>query len=89
VAQAVRGGLWPDGLVSASRTQHRSREMLAPLDAGSTRRRIATVRRLLIARAARLTTTARQDRLHFAPAAAELIAQTLARIRAHRYALTA
>jgi hypothetical protein len=64
-------------------------QMLAPLDAGSTRRRIATVRRLLIARAARLTTTARQDRLHFAPAAAELIAQTLARIRAHRYALTA
>jgi hypothetical protein len=64
-------------------------QMLAPLDAGGTRRRIATVRRLLIARAARLTTTARQNRLHFTPAAAELIAQTLARIRAHRYALTA
>lgn len=48
------------------------------------RRRIATVRRLLIARAARLTTTARHTRLRFAPAANELIAATLARIHAFR-----
>ncbi|MEU1600611.1 transposase, partial [Streptomyces sp. NPDC005708] len=55
-------------------------QMLAPL--GTARRRIATVRRLLIARAARLVTTARRHRLRFVPAARELIATTLARIRA-------
>jgi hypothetical protein len=57
-------------------------QMLAPL--GAARRRIATVRRLLIRRAARWTATARRHDLHFAPAADGLIAQTLARIRAHR-----
>jgi hypothetical protein len=55
--------------------------MLAPI--GAVRRRIATVRCLLIARAARLVTTARRDRLRFTPAAHELIAATLVRIRAH------
>jgi hypothetical protein len=62
-------------------------QMLAPI--GGTRRRIATVRRQLIARAARLTTTARRDELRFAPAASELIAATLARIRAVRPLLAA
>jgi hypothetical protein len=57
-------------------------QMLAPIDASGARRRIATVRRLLITRAARLTTTARRDRLRFAPTANQLIAATLARIRA-------
>jgi hypothetical protein len=42
------------------------------------------VRRLLIRRAARWTTTARRHELHFTAEAGELIAQTLARIRAHR-----
>jgi Transposase DDE domain group 1 len=62
-------------------------QMLAPL--GSARRRIATVRRLLLRRAARLTSTARRDELRFAPAAAQLIAATLAKIRAARTLLTA
>ena len=57
-------------------------QMLAPI--GAARRRIATVRRLLIGRAARWTTTARRHELHFTQAATELIAQALARIRAHR-----
>ncbi|WP_395292220.1 IS1380 family transposase [Kitasatospora hibisci] len=57
-------------------------QMLAPI--GTARRRIATVRRLLIARAARLTSTGRRRRLRFTAAAASLIGQTLARIRAHR-----
>ena len=57
-------------------------QMLAPI--GAARRRIATVRRLLIRRAARWTTTARRHELHFTQAATELIAQALARIRAHR-----
>lgn len=61
-------------------------QMLAPLDATSARRRIATVRRLLIARAARLTSTARRTQLRFAPAAAQLIAATLAKIRSYRIA---
>jgi hypothetical protein len=56
-------------------------QMLAPLDASGARRRIATIRRLLITRAARLTTTARRPRLRFAPAADQMIATTLARIR--------
>ncbi|MFI9163622.1 IS1380 family transposase [Kitasatospora aureofaciens] len=59
-------------------------QMLAPLDTTGARRRIATVRRLLIARAARLVTGARRSRLRFAPAADQLIATTLARIRAAR-----
>jgi hypothetical protein len=58
-------------------------QMLSPL--GTARRRIATVRRLLIRRAARWTTTARRHELHFTAPAGELIADTLARIRAHRY----
>ncbi|MGW9032201.1 IS1380 family transposase [Streptomyces sp. NPDC055722] len=62
-------------------------QILAPI--GSTRRRIATVRRLLIARAARLVATARRRRLRFAPTASELIATTLARIRAAKALLTA
>ncbi|MET8518000.1 transposase [Streptomyces sp. NPDC005077] len=62
-------------------------QMLAPL--GGARRRIATVRRLLIARAARLTVTARRNRLRFAPAASDLIATTLARIRTARLLLAA
>ena len=57
-------------------------QMLAPI--GAARRRIATVRRLLIGRAARWTTTARRHELHFTQAATELISQVLARIRAHR-----
>jgi hypothetical protein len=56
-------------------------QMLAPIDASGARRRIATVRRLLINRAARLVRTARRHRLRFAPAADEMIATTLARIR--------
>jgi hypothetical protein len=62
-------------------------QMLAPLS--SARRRIATVRRLLVRRAARLTSTARRRELRFAPAAAQLIADTLAKIRAARTLLTA
>jgi hypothetical protein len=62
-------------------------QMLAPI--GTARRRIATVRRLLIARAARLTATGRRTKLRFAPAAGELIAATLARIRAARPLLAA
>jgi hypothetical protein len=62
-------------------------QMLAPL--GTARRRIATIRRLLIRRAARWTTTARRDELHFTAEARELIAQVLARIRAHRHLLAA
>ncbi|MGW2378116.1 MULTISPECIES: transposase [Kitasatospora] len=62
-------------------------QMLAPL--GAARRRIATVRRLLIRRAARWTVTARRHDLRFTPAADRLIAQTLARIRAHRHLLPA
>ncbi|MFI8462126.1 IS1380 family transposase [Kitasatospora sp. NPDC085464] len=58
-------------------------QMLSPL--GTARRRIATVRRLLIHRAARCTATARRHELHFTAQAGELIAQTLARIRAHRH----
>lgn len=61
--------------------------MLAPI--GAARRRIATVRRPLIRRAARWTTTARRHELHFTQAADELIAATLARIRAHRRLLSA
>lgn len=61
--------------------------MLAPI--GAARRRIATVRRLLIRRAARWATTARRHELHFTQAADELIAATLARIRAHRRLLSA
>ena len=57
-------------------------QMLAPI--GAARRRIATVRRLLIGRAARWITTARRHELHFTQAATELISQVLARIRAHR-----
>ncbi|MFE7749387.1 transposase, partial [Streptomyces sp. NPDC057428] len=57
-------------------------QTIAPLDTTGARRRIATVRRLLINRAARLVTTARQPRLRFTPAADELIAITLARVRA-------
>lgn len=57
-------------------------QTIVPLDTTDARRRIATVRRLLINRAARLVTTARQPRLRFAPAADELIATTLARVRA-------
>ncbi|MFH9355647.1 transposase [Kitasatospora sp. NPDC017646] len=60
-------------------------QMLAPLSVA--RRRIATVRRLLIRRAARWTATARRHELHFTAQAGELIAQTLARIRAHRHLL--
>jgi hypothetical protein len=62
-------------------------QMLAPI--GAARRRIATVRRLLIHRAARWTATARRLELHFAPAADELIAQTLARIHTARPLLAA
>jgi hypothetical protein len=62
-------------------------QMLAPM--GAARRRIATVRRLLIRRAARWTTTARRHELHFTHAADGLIAQALARIRAHRRLLPA
>jgi Mg2+ and Co2+ transporter CorA len=62
-------------------------QMLAPI--GAARRRIATVRRLLVRRAARLTSTARRDELRFAPAAAQLIAATLAKIRAARTLLAA
>lgn len=58
-------------------------QMLAPI--GTARRRIATVRRLLIRRAARWTATARRHELRFTAAARELIANTLARIRAHRH----
>ncbi|WP_395292174.1 IS1380 family transposase [Kitasatospora hibisci] len=58
-------------------------QMLSPLD--TARRRIATVRRLLIRRAARCTVTARRHELHFTATAGELIANTLARIRAHRH----
>jgi hypothetical protein len=61
--------------------------MLSPL--GVARRRIATVRRLLIRRAARWTVTARRHELHFTTAAPELIAQALARIGAHRRLLAA
>jgi hypothetical protein len=56
--------------------------MLSPL--GVARRRIATVRRPLIRRAARWTTTARRHELHSTAAATELIARTLARIRGAR-----
>jgi hypothetical protein len=62
-------------------------QVLAPI--GGARRRIATVRRLLVRRAARLTSTARRDELRFAPAAAQLIAATLAKIRAARTLLAA
>jgi hypothetical protein len=62
-------------------------QMLAPI--GAARRRIATVRRLLIRRAGRWTTTARRHELHFTQAADGLIAQALARIRAHRRLLAA
>jgi DDE family transposase len=62
-------------------------QMLAPI--GTARRRIATVRRLLIRRAARWTTTARRHELHFTAQAAELIDVTLARIRAARSLLSA
>jgi Transposase DDE domain group 1 len=61
-------------------------QMLAPIDASGARRRIATVRRLLINRAARLVRTARRHRLRFAPAADEMIATTLAKIRSFRTA---
>jgi hypothetical protein len=61
--------------------------MLAPI--GAARRWIATVGRLLIRRAARWTTTARRHELYFTQAATELIAQVLARIRAHRRLLAA
>jgi hypothetical protein len=61
--------------------------MIAP--PGTARRRIATVRRLLIHRAARGTTTARRDVPHFTAEARELIARVLARIRAHRHLLAA
>jgi hypothetical protein len=47
------------------------------------------VRRLLIRRAARWTTTARRHELHFTQGADELIAATLARIRANRHLLSA
>ena len=47
------------------------------------------MRRLLIRRAARWTTTARRHKLHFTQAADTLIAQALARIRAHRRLLSA
>ncbi|MCX5215507.1 IS1380 family transposase [Kitasatospora sp. NBC_00240] len=57
--------------------------MLAPL--GAARRRISTVRRLLIRRAARWTATARRHELHFTAEAGQLIARVLARIRAHRH----
>ena len=59
-------------------------QMLAPIDASGARRRIATVRRLLIRRAARLVRTARRHRLRFAPAADEMIATTLAKIHSYR-----
>ncbi|MFE4978010.1 IS1380 family transposase [Kitasatospora sp. NPDC056651] len=62
-------------------------QMLSPL--GTARRRIATVRRLLIHRAARWTVTARRHELRFAGPAGELMANTLARIRAHRHLLAA
>jgi Mg2+ and Co2+ transporter CorA len=62
-------------------------QMLAPI--GAVRRRIATVRRLLIRRAARWTTTARRHELHFTQSADELIAAALARIRANRHLLSA
>jgi hypothetical protein len=62
-------------------------QMLAPI--GAARRRIAIVRRLLVRRAARLTSTARRDELRFAPAAAQLIAATLAKIRPARTLLAA
>jgi hypothetical protein len=57
-------------------------QMLSPL--GVARRRIATVRRPLIHRATRWTTTGRRHELHFTAEASELIAQALARIRTHR-----
>lgn len=60
-------------------------QMLSPL--GTARRRIATVRRLLIHRTARCTVTARRHELRFTDPARELIANTLARIRAHRHLL--
>lgn len=56
-------------------------QMLAPLEPGRTRHRIATIRRLLIRRAARLTATARTVRLRFAPAATKPITDTLEAIR--------
>nr|WTB35583.1 transposase [Streptomyces sp. NBC_00830] len=59
-------------------------QMLAPIDASGARRRIATVRRLLINRAARLVRTARRHQLRFAPAADEMIATTQAKIRSFR-----
>jgi hypothetical protein len=59
-------------------------QMLAPINASGARRRIATVRRLLINRAARLVRTARRHRLRVAPAADEMIATTLAKIRSFR-----
>jgi hypothetical protein len=62
-------------------------QTLAPI--GPARRRIATVRRLLVNRPARLVATARRNRLRFAPAASELIAAILARIRAARPLLAA
>ena len=62
-------------------------QMIAPL--GGVRRRIATLRRLLIARAARLVRGGRRNRLRFAPAAHQLIASTLARIRTATPLLTA
>lgn len=61
-------------------------QMIAPLGTGRTRHRIATLRRLLIARAARLVTTARMPRLRFAPAADALITATLDAI--HRFRTT-
>ena len=62
-------------------------QMIVPL--GVARARIATVRRLLIARAARLVVTGRQTLLRFAPAAHELIDTVLARIRRLRPLLSA
>jgi hypothetical protein len=62
-------------------------QMLAPI--GEARCHIATVRRLLVRRAARLVATARRDLLRFAPAADDLIAATLARMRVARPLLVA
>jgi hypothetical protein len=62
-------------------------QMIAPL--GPARSRIATVRRLLIGRAARLVATGRRMLLRFAPDAHELIAAMLARIRTLKPLLSA
>jgi hypothetical protein len=56
--------------------------MLSPL--GVARRRIATVRRPLIRRAAHWATTGRHHELHFTAEESELIARALARIRGAR-----